>query len=199
MLTGEMKERRTQYALGRNLAISNEEIDALVRTSIRLSPTAFNCQGSRALVLFGEQSDQLWEIAKGALAQVVPSADFGDTEKRIDGLSAGMGTVLFFEDQQVMREFQGKFPTYADQFPVWADQSNGMAQLAVWTALAEVGIGASLQHYNPLIDAPVAAQWSLPETWKLRAQMPFGSHEAPFPDKQFIPDDVRFCTVGLGR
>ena len=28
----------------------------------------------------------------------------------------------------------------------------GMLQLAVWTALAEKGLGASLQHYNPLID-----------------------------------------------
>jgi predicted oxidoreductase (fatty acid repression mutant protein) len=65
----------------------------------------------------------------------------------------------------------------------------------VWTALAEAGIGASLQHYAPLIDAEVARTWDVPLSWKLRAQMPFGSNEAPFPDKTFIADDIRFKTV----
>lgn len=197
MLTDELKARRTQYALGRNLPVSNEEIDRLARVNIRISPTAFNCQGSRALILFGAESDKLWELTKEALAQIVASENFGDTERRIDGFAAGAGTILFFEDRQVMRDFQERFPTFADEFPVWAEQSNGMAQLAVWTALAEVGIGASLQHYNPLIDAQVAGHWDLPETWKLRAQMPFGSNEAPFPTKDVMADELRFKTVGL--
>lgn len=67
-----------------------------------------------------------------------------------------------------------------------------MAQFAVWTALATAGIGASLQHYNPLPDAAAAAEWNLPGTWKLRAQMPFGSNEAPFLEKEFMDDAQRF-------
>ncbi len=47
-----------------------------------------------------------------------------------------------------------------------------MAQFAVWTALAEHKVGASLQHYNPLVDAQTHKTWNLPESWKLRAQMP---------------------------
>lgn len=41
--------------------------------------------------------------------------------------------------------------------------------------LEDTGLGASLQHYNPLIDDEVRKRWSLPREWKLIAQMPFGT------------------------
>ncbi|MFT4103745.1 MAG: hypothetical protein QM674_22490 [Burkholderiaceae bacterium] len=34
----------------------------------------------------------------------------------------------------------------------------------------------------------------LSASWKLRAQMPFGSNLQPFPEKTFIADEVRFNT-----
>lgn len=37
-----------------------------------------------------------------------------------------------------------------------------------------MGIGASLQHYNPVIDDKVRELLDLPESYKLIAQMPFG-------------------------
>ena len=49
-----------------------------------------------------------------------------------------------------------------------------MHQFALWTMLEDAGLGASLQHYNPLIDDQVRETWTLPSTWKLIAQMPFG-------------------------
>ena len=61
-----------------------------------------------------------------------------------------------------------------------------------WTALATENIGASLQHYNPLIDEKIKEAFDIPESWELRAQMPFGSIEAPAGEKEFLPDDVRF-------
>ena len=55
-----------------------------------------------------------------------------------------------------------------------------MHQLAVWTLLEETGLGASLQHYNPLIDNRVRRRWNLPESWRLIARLPFGAPlEAP--------------------
>ncbi|WP_113860204.1 nitroreductase family protein [Bifidobacterium aemilianum] len=65
-------------------------------------------------------------------------------------------------------------PAYAENFPIWAQQANGMLQLSVWTALSEEGLGASIQHYNPLIDAEVRETFSIPESWQLLAEMPFG-------------------------
>lgn len=64
-------------------------------------------------------------------------------------------------------------------------QSSGMLQYMVWAALENEGAGASLQHYNPLIDDAVAAEWKLPASWKLISQMPVGSREAPAGEKTF--------------
>ena len=74
----------------------------------------------------------------------------------------------------------------------WTFEANGMLQYMVWTALADKHIGASLQHYNPLIDAGVKARWKLPESWRLMSQMPFGNIKTPAGSKEFLPLDARF-------
>ena len=187
-----LKKRRTQYALGKALPLSPGQTSTLIQEAIRLAPSSFNSQSSRAEILFGEQSLELWNIAKEALRKIVPADAFAATEAKLDAFAAGAGTVLFYEDQNVVKGLQEKFALYADNFPVWSEQASGMAQFAVWTALANADIGASLQHYNPLIDAEVAARWQIPASWKLRAQMPFGSNEKSFGDKSFMDDLERF-------
>lgn len=67
-----------------------------------------------------------------------------------------------------------------------------MLQLTVWTALAEQGIGASLQHYNPLIDVAVTRVFSVQESWRLAAQMPFGVALDTLPQKTREPLSKRF-------
>jgi len=52
-------------------------------------------------------------------------------------------------------------------------------------------VGASLQHYNPLIDDFVVNEWNLPRTWRLVAQMPFGSIENKADDKTYLSVDDR--------
>ena len=189
-----LKKRRTQYALGKNLPISETQVDALIRDAIRLSPSSFNSQSSRAVVLFGKESDKFWNIASEALRAVVPAADFQATSKKLDSFASGAGTGLFYEDHEPVKALQANFPLYAHNFPIWSEHSTGMAQLAVWTALADAGIGASLQHYHPLVDADVAKTWNIPASWELKAQMPFGSNEAGFAEKTFIDDELRFRT-----
>lgn len=60
---------------------------------------------------------------------------------------------------------QKQFPLYKDAFPVFFPELGGHLQYVVWTALAEQGIGASLQHYNPVIDEAVRVAWDLPTSW----------------------------------
>lgn len=187
-----LKRRRTQYALGSKLPVSHEAVTALIQEAIKHTPSSFNSQSSRAVILFGTQSTKLWDIAKDTLRKIVPADAFVNTEKKLNSFAAGAGTVLFFEDQDVVKGLQEKFPLYADNFPVWSEQAGGMAQLSVWSTLANAGIGASLQHYNPVIDEAVAKEWNIPASWKLRAQMPFGSNEAPFGEKAFMDDTQRF-------
>lgn len=186
------RKRRSQYALGNDLPISQDQVTSLIQEAMRQAPSSFNSQSSRALILHGAQSVKFWEIVKDELRKIVPADAFPTTEQKIDGFAAGAGTVLFYEDKAPVQALQEQFPLYADNFPVWSEHSTGIAQYAVWMTLAEAGIGASLQHYNPLPDAAVAAEWNIPDSWVLRAQMPFGSHAGEFGDKTFIEDSERF-------
>ena len=169
-----LKERRTVYDLGRNSGIKSEEIIALVKDIIDVVPSAYNSQSQRAVVLTGAAHDKLWSIVLESLRKVVPAAAFGKTEAKIKGFAAAEGTILFFDDQAVTDGLIKKYPLYADHFKAWAEQQNGMLQLAVWAALSDKGLGANLQHYNPLIDDEVKSTWGLNKKWKLRAQMVYG-------------------------
>lgn len=188
--------RRSQYALGRNVSQSQDQVTALIQEAVRQAPSSFNSQSSRALILHGEQSVAFWDIVKEELRKIVPAEAFAATENKINSFAAGTGTVLFYEDMDVIAGLQASFPLYADNFPIWAEHSTAIAQYATWVALSEAGIGASLQHYNPLPDAAVAARWNVPASWKLRAQMPFGSNEDGFGEKTFIDDATRFIVAG---
>jgi predicted oxidoreductase (fatty acid repression mutant protein) len=104
--------------------------------------------------------------------------------------------ILFFEDQDAVKSLQAKFPAYAERFGPWATQSIGMLEFVMWTALEAEGLGANLQHYNPLIDADVASTWKIPESWTLNAQMVFGSRNGPAGEKEFSPIEDRFKVFG---
>ena len=191
-----LKKRRTQYVLGRNVGMDKDALNDLIQQAIKHTPSSFNSQSSRAVILFGEQSVKFWGLAKQALAKLVPAEAFAQTAAKLDSFAAGTGTVLFYEDQDVVKSLQEKFALYVDNFPVWSEQSGGMAQFAVWMALTDAGIGASLQHYNPLVDEAARASWNVPASWKLRAQMPFGSNEGGFGEKAFMDDSQRFIVAG---
>ncbi|TDQ38597.1 nitroreductase family protein [Thiopseudomonas denitrificans] len=187
------QKRRTQYALNNSLPLPASEVAQLVKSVIRESPSAFNSQSSRAVVLFRDQHTRFWnELVKETLRPLVAPEQFSATEQKMDSFAAAAGTILFFEDANVISELQDKFALYADKFPVFSANSAGMAQFAVWTALAGAGIGASLQHYNPLIDEQVRTTWDLPASWQLSAQMPFGGHAAEIGDKEYMDDAERF-------
>ena len=186
------KQRRSIYNLGHQLPVSEAEAVELVGECIKNAPSAFNSQSGRAVVLFGTQHQKLWDIVLKHLQKVTPEDRFPATKQKIASFAAGYGTVLFFEDDAVVTGLQKKFPLYKEAFSVFSCQSSGMLQYMVWTAFADVKIGASLQHYNPLIDDDVKKEWNLPSSWRLMSQMPFGSIEAPAGDKDFLPLDIRF-------
>lgn len=186
-------QRRSIYALGDKLSQTPEEIYDLVKTAIQNSPTAFNSQTVRAVVLFGQASDKVWDIVATTLKKVMSNPEaFQKTEAKINSFKAGYGTILYFTDTAIVHNLENEFPTYADNFADWAEQGLGGAQQAVWTALAEQGIGASLQHYNPLIDDEIRQTFDIPASWKLRAEMPFGSIEAPAGEKEHMDENEQF-------
>nr|WP_238337537.1 nitroreductase family protein [Arsenophonus endosymbiont of Aphis craccivora] len=141
-----MKKRRTIYNIDNLLPISEERLITLVKEAVKATPSSFNSQTSLVVILFGDEHKKLWHnITKETLKEIVAKEIFTTTEKKIDSFAAGAGTVLFFEEQNVIEQLQQKFPLYADNFPVWSEQSSGMAQYAVWISLAQEKVGASLQ------------------------------------------------------
>lgn len=187
-----LKNRRSIYQIGDKVTLTQEEIESLIKEAIKESPSAFNSQSSRAVILFGEANAKVWEITLEALKAVTPEEAFEGTKEKIASFAAGKGTVLFFEDQSVITGLQEQFALYADNFPIWSEQATGIAQHSVWVALAEANIGATIQHYNPLIDEGVAEAFDIPANWVLRAQMPFGSIEGAAGDKEYMADEDRF-------
>ena len=71
-----------------------------------------------------------------------------------------------------------------------------MTQYTIWTALEAEGLGANLQHYNPLIDAKVAAEWNVPKNWELNAQLVFGTPAGEPGEKTFMDVGERFKVFG---
>ena len=190
----QIKQRRSIYTIGNNVSLDQTEVENTIKEAVRHSPSSFNSQTSRVVILFGESHQNFWNIVRDTLKKIVPADAFEGTNNKITSFAAGYGTALFYEDQEVVKGLQAQFPLYADNFPVWSEHSSAIAQFATWTALAEKNIGASLQHYNPIIDDEVAIAFDVPSNWKLRAQLVFGSIEAPAGEKTFMDDAERFKT-----
>lgn len=191
-----IKKRRSIYSIGKNLKHTPSEIEELIQEAVKHSPSAFNSQSSRVVILFNQSHENFWNIVLDVLKTIVPAEALAGTEQKIQSFAAGAGTVLFFEDQDVIKGLQEQFELYADNFPVWSEHSTAIAQFTVWSVLAEQGLGASLQHYNPIIDEKVNTTFNIPTQWKLRAQLVFGSIEGQAGEKAFIEDESRFKTFG---
>lgn len=187
-----VEQRRSVYAIGADTEVPEEEVLGIVQHAVRHVPSAFNSQSARVIVLLGDAHKRFWSLTGNVLRGVVPAESFASTEQKLNGFAAGAGTVLFFEDQTVVEGLQEQFALYRDNFPVWSLESAGMLQFAVWTALEADSLGASLQHYNPLIDAKVRQAWNVPESWRLLGQMPFGRVLAQPDAKESLPLEQRF-------
>ena len=145
-----LRHRRTYYHITNSSPISDEQIKEIIDFAVMNVPSAFNSQSTRIVLLLGKNHKKLWEITKETLKRLVSAEVFKGTEAKIDGsLAAGYGTILFFEDKTVVEQLQDSFPTYYDKFPVWAQQTSAMHQLAIWTMLEDAGNGICRMETRP--------------------------------------------------
>ena len=167
--------RRSYYDINHDSPVSDDEIVRIVHETVKHVPSAYNSQSTRIVLLLGDEHKKLWAIVKKILKMMLPEEVYVKTEKKIDtSFESGHGTVLFFEDISVVNKFMEAYPLYSNNFKVWSQHTSAMHQFTIWTLLEDLGFGASLQHYNPLIDEEVKRTWNLPKEWELIAQMPFG-------------------------
>jgi predicted oxidoreductase (fatty acid repression mutant protein) len=189
--------RRSLYGFTAEQPVSRQRIERIARGALWNLPSSMNSQSTRLAVLFGEHHARLWRMVLDAIREVTDDRQFEKSSRKVNGsFASGYGTILFFEDGAVIRRLSEKHPLYAENFAVWSQHTNAMHQFVVWAALEAEGLGASLQHYAELIQADVLKAWSLPEDWKLIAQMPFGAPANPPKEKEHAPIEARIRVFG---
>ena len=171
--------RRSEYMLD-SQGVDVDAVVSALRGIAGKVPSAFNAQSARAFVLTGEDHRAFWGIVEDVLRERSRDPErFETTRAKLAGFSAAAGTVLFYEIDQKTEELMEMHPGYRDLFPQWAEHGNAMMQFAFWTAIADMGLGANIQHYNPIIDSRVSEAFGIPDGYRLVAQMVFGRVVTP--------------------
>lgn len=186
-----LNRRRSIYGLSGVLPVSENCFIETIESCVLHCPTPFNVQSARVVILFGKKHLQLWQKIREELLNIISDKQMASVKKKIDAFARAYGTILFFEDRNALMRLKKQFPQYAKNMRTWTQQANGMLQYMIWQTLSENEVGASLQHYNELIDKAVIQMFDLPKTWELVAQMPFGSIETEPAEKTFLPLDER--------
>ncbi|KAF3935403.1 hypothetical protein ABW20_dc0102919 [Dactylellina cionopaga] len=170
-----IKDRHTYYNLKAESPIPDDRIKEIAKIAIQSLPSSFNAQSTRLVLLLNDHHKKLWDITKDTLLAILPEAQHEATTGRITGFKNAYGTILFFEDPQPIKELEAAFPTYAERFAPWSEHTSAIHQFTLWTALEAEGFGANLQHYNPLIDDKVKEEWGVDKSYRLIAQLVFGT------------------------
>ncbi|KAE9992523.1 hypothetical protein EG327_008660 [Venturia inaequalis] len=182
-----VQERRSYYQLNKESPISDTQLEEIVKDAVLHTPSSFNSQSTRLVVLLHGEHDKFWEITKEVLKPNIPDAQqLAKTVKKLDGFKAAYGTILFFEDPAPIQNLQHSFPIYSDKFPQWSEHTSAMHQFVLWTGLQAEGFGCNLQHYNPVIDQRAQKEWNIPLTWGLKAQLVFGGRAGEPGEKKFL-------------
>ena len=169
-----IKNRRSVYSLNKNMTVSDDKIFDLVRDCVKYVPDAFDIKSQRVVICTGAKHEKFWN---NVYDELVKFTGENLSRQRIDSFATGYGTIFYFYDMDDVEKAKSKYALYADRFNDWVMQSNGMLQFAIWTGLRTLGLGANLQHYNPIINKMVQDMFDVPENWVLVAQMPFGEIE----------------------
>lgn len=88
------KGRRSVYALTNESTISDDRLEELIAEVVLHTPSPFNSQASRLVVLLKDEHQKLWDIASEAASSTVPPELFEKLYKpRIAMYRAAYGTV----------------------------------------------------------------------------------------------------------
>lgn len=190
-----INKRRTVYPINGKSKLSQDEIVKYLQEVTRGIPSASNSQTTRLVVVFNDKNKKLWEHILQTQEKVLDAGTFGFMKPVMELAANAVGTVLFFEDRNVVKATLGESP----RAEVYKQHNNAYLQFGVWLALNELDFGASLQHFNigfeQGYDKGIKALLNLPEQYELVAEMPFGSHDGNPEPKEKIADDLKVQVI----
>ena len=184
-----VEKRRSYYELDNQVDITKEELEELIAKALRVTPSPFNMQASKLVLLLDDEHRKFWNKVNATFDNKIDEAKF-------KGFHDAKGSILYFIDKSIVKGMQDQFPSYADHFTQWSAHENAMLQINLWVALRNEELGASLQHYNPVIDEWVKEDYDLDENLELVAQMPFGRILSEPEAKDKLPTEERLKIFG---
>ncbi|AEA01354.1 MULTISPECIES: nitroreductase family protein [Aerococcus] len=184
-------KRRSIYHIGKNTDHTSQEIVDALKAVLKDVPTAFNSQTSRVVIAFGDKHQDLWDEIYQVQEGVLEGDMWEQMSGVIQGAKAGLGTILFFEDLNEVENM----PANPERSTAYKENNSANHQYAAWLTLAELDLGATLQHFNigyeQGFDKSIRQMFDLPDSYAMLAQMPFGSIETPAGDKDYIDQDEK--------
>ncbi|KAM5374700.1 hypothetical protein ACJZ2D_006344 [Fusarium nematophilum] len=194
----QIKQRRTCYTLEAKSPISDARIVDIAREVTKHTPSSFNCQSTRLVVLLRDEHVKFWEVAKECFASAMPKDVYKGYDKKLSQRQAAYGTILLFEDLDVIRRYQVQNPRFTWHLLQFSEHNNAMQALSLWTALSMEGLGCNLQHVNPVVDQRIVGEWNISPQWSLKAQLVFGTPTGEPAEKTFAPIEDRLFVHGMG-
>lgn len=188
----QLQQRRSIKELGKHITYDQEFLIKLIEVAARSCPSALNLKSTRIVILFSQAHTDFWQLIREIQKTQTPEHLFQATAIKIQKCNAAYGTILFFEDQAVIANLKKNLPLNSMELPLWSEQSSGMAQYAVWSALVEIGLGANFNNYGSEIDYKVAQYLKIDTKWKLQTQLVFGSIEQDAEHKDTVKKEVEF-------
>lgn len=86
-------ERRTYYGISKEIEVSESRIKEIIDHAVKHTPSAFNSQSTRVVLLTGNHHDRLWDFAMEVLRKLVPADKFNSTKEKINSFKNGYGTI----------------------------------------------------------------------------------------------------------
>lgn len=151
---------------------------AAITHAIERSPASMGTTPWR-IVLLQDRRDEFWALVEQAFRDNLADEQLDRYLARLDGFRRAGLVALVYEDLAVRETLESK-GVPAEMAVDFNLQGLGIVQHAIWLTATEQGLGASLQHWNAMLEQPLAAFTGLdPVRYRLIAQMPIG-----------IPDEV---------
>lgn len=184
-----IKKRRSVYEVGKDTDLSPEEIHEYIQEVVKEVPTAFNSQSTRVVIVTGAANEAVWDEIHRAQKEALDKDMYDFMAPRFENSKKALGTVLFFEDQEEVQ----KMPTNEVRANLYKEQNSAFAQYAVWLALTDLDLYATLQHFNigykENYDKSIREMLNLPDSFELNAEMPFGSKASEANKKAYMDVD----------
>jgi len=127
--------RRSIYALTKESTISNARLQEILTETIKHSPSSFNNQAGRAVLLLGDSHDKLWALAEETVKSKLPPQAYDGLKPKIYGYKNGYGTIMFFEAAEALKPYKDAHPEMP--FDEWSDHSAGKHSLSTRYVLGD--------------------------------------------------------------